>query len=146
MKQFVFTLQSLYDMKLSEEKQKKIELAAVEKELRSKNDELSALKREFKEKNEEYLAVMAAGTDAERIKQFGVFFTRLKESIALTEKQIDALEQEKQQIVAQLVEIRKEIKLLGKLHDEQYAEYLDKRKKMQEALIGDIVSYKVTVS
>lgn len=146
MKQFVFTLQSLYDIKLSEEKQKKIELLTIEKELQAREDELKQLAQQFEIAKCEYCEVMAVGIEAARVKQYGQFFSRLKTSMIVVKEQITAVESRKEQCVNALVELRKEKKLLDAMKEEQYAAFLKQRKKQQEALISDIVSYKTTIS
>lgn len=146
MKRFTFSLQSLYDIKQSEEKQQKLKLFSIQKELAARYNEIKTLMAEFDDTSSDYCNVVARGMEAVRVKQYGQFFTRLKAAMALTQEKISALEAQKKKCIETLVEIRKELKLLEKLREEQYAEYLDKRKKVQEALIGDIVSFKASVS
>lgn len=146
MKRFTFSLQPLYDMKQSEEKQQKLELFTLQKELQARYNEMTALMAEFEGTSAEYCSVVTSGVEAVRVQQYGQFFAKLKAAMTLTKEKISALETQKKKCVEVLVEIRKEIKLLEKLREEQYAEYLDKRKKVQEALIGDLVSFKATVS
>lgn len=146
MKRFTFSLQPLYDMKQSEEKQQKLELVTIQKELAARYNEMKTLTAEFEGTSSDYCSVITTGVQAVRVKQYGQFFARLKAAMTLTQEKISALEAQKKKCIESLVEIRKELKLLEKLREEQYTEYLDKRKKVQEALIGDIVSFKASVS
>lgn len=146
MKQFVFSLQSLYDIKLSEEKQQKIALLTIEKELQARKEELKQLGQQFDIAKCEYCEVVAVGIEAVRVKQYGHFFSRLKAAMVVVKEQITAVELRKEQCVNALVELRKEKKLLDTMREEQYAGFLKERKKQQEALINDIVSFKTTTS
>lgn len=61
MKQFVFTLQALYDMQEGIEKQIKLQLSAIEAELAVHRKELEALNLSFETTKGEYAAAVSRG-------------------------------------------------------------------------------------
>jgi len=46
----------------------------------------------------------------------------------------------------QLVNTRREMKLLDKLRESQYAEYMENAKKQHDKFVDDLVSFSVTTS
>jgi|GEM_PF-462996 len=142
MKQFVFTLQALYDVQEGKEKQVKLQLSSIEAELAVHRRELEALNRTFENTKLEYTAAVQKGVQAVKIRQYGLFFEKLRAMMLLQQTKISQLEEKKSRCLQQLVEIRKEKMLLDKLREEQYAQYLEELKKHQAKLMDDFVSYK----
>ena len=146
MKKFVFTLQSWYDMQLSIEKQQKLELKNIEAELLKRHEELEQLNSDFDKASGEYCLALSKGVTAPYIKDYGQFFDSVKSAMTTVRLEIGRLEREREQRMQKLVHTRKEIKLLDKLRESQYAEYQDSAKKQQNKFVDDLVSYNVTVS
>lgn len=146
MKQFVFTLQSLYDMKKNIEKQQKIQLRMIETQLVEQVIELESLNNDFDKLKREYCQLVLTGVQITTAMQYDKFFERLKAVMSLVQKKIKELEEKKEQCIQGLINTRREKKLLDKLREDKYEEYLGKLKKEQETFIGDFVSYKVTVT
>ncbi len=146
MKKFVFTLQSWYDMQLSIEKQQKLELKNIEAEMMRRHQELEQLNADFEKASGEYCTAVSKGVTAPCIKDYGQFFDSLKASMAAVQAEIVRLEREREQRMQKLVHTRKEIKLLDKLRESQYAEYQENVKKQHNKFVDDLVSYNVTVS
>lgn len=143
MKQFVFSLQALYDVQESKEKQVKLQLSAIEAELNAHRKELEALNLTFENTKVEYTAAVTKGVQAVKIHNYALFFDKLRALMLLQQAKINQLEGEKAKCLQQLVDIRKEKMLLDKLREEQYAQYLEELKKQQAKLMDDFVSYKV---
>ena len=146
MKKFVFTLQAWYDMQLGLEKQHKLELKNIEAELAKKQNELLRLERNFDKANCEYCSAVSKGIGAPRMKDFGQYFDSLKAAMAVVHMDINRLEKEKELCLQKLVNTRRELKLLDKLRESQYAEYMGNVKKQQDKFVDDLVSYSVTTS
>jgi flagellar FliJ protein len=146
MKKFVFTLQSWYDMQLGLEKQHKLELKNIEAELAKKQNEMLRLESDFDKANGEYCSAVSKGVGAPRVKNFGLYFDSLKAAMAGVQMEIARLEREKEQIMQNLIHTRKEIKLLDKLRETQYAEYMDNAKKQHDKFVDDLVSFNVTTT
>jgi|AGTN01.2.fsa_nt_gi flagellar export protein FliJ len=146
MKQFVFTLQSLYDMQENMEKQIKMQMSVIEAEMVQRLNEMEALNTSFNNAQGEYCNAMAGGVSAVRIKNYGRFFERLRALMMLQQGKINQLEIEKEKCLQRLVHVRREKMLLDKVREEQYSEYMSDIKKRQAKMIDDFVSYKTSVS
>lgn len=146
MKKFKFSLQSWYDMQLGLEKQHKLQIGVIESEIMVCRDELAALGRGFDKTKHEFTGEVSRGMAAHRANHYGSFFDSTKDAMAAVMEQIGMLEEEKAHWMQKLVLVRRDLKLLDKLRENQYREYLGEVKKSQDKLIDDIVSYKVTIS
>lgn len=145
MKQFVFALQPLYDMQESNEKKTKLQMAGIEEELLKRKKDLELLDKNFRKASEDYRICVSRGAQASKIKEYGEFFERLKAVIVLVQEKIEYLENEKEKCLQKLVQIRKEKKLLDKLRESKYEEYMEESKKQQDKRIDDLISYKTSV-
>lgn len=145
MKQFVFTLQPLYDMQESIEKQYKMQMSEIEAELRKRLGDLEVLSGNFDRMKNEYCSAMASGVQAVKVKEYGNFFERLKAVMSLVQDKITSLEWEKEKCLAKLVQARREKKLLDKVRENQYSEYMDGLKKEQDKRVDDLISYRASV-
>lgn len=146
MRQFVFTLQQWYDLQVGTEKQYKMQINLLEAQLTACRNELNILTGCFDRTKVEYCGAVSTGMLALRAGDYGRFFECTKFQIAAVQAQIDRIESEKEQWLQKLVRVRREIKLLDKLYEKQYKEYLDEVKKENGKFIDDMISYKVTVS
>lgn len=145
MKKFVFTLQSWYDMQLGLEKQHKLELKNIEAELIKRQKELEQLNADFNKANGEYCSAVSRGVMAPRIKDYGLFFDSVKASMNTVQMEIGRLEHERELRMQKLVHTRKEIKLLDKLRESQYAAHQEVVKKQYDKFVDDLVSFNVTM-
>lgn len=146
MKKFEFTLQSWYDMQLGLEKQHKLELKNIEAEIAKRQQELDKLNREFDRTKRDYCVTVAKGVSADRIQDFGQYFDSNKAAAAVVLTEITRLGREKELRMQKLIHTRREIKLLDKLRENQYKEYLEDAKKQHDKFVDDLVSYNVSVS
>lgn len=146
MKRFIFSLQPWYDMQLGLEKQHKLQIGMIEAKINRLKDDLAALNHGYNKTKTEYSGAVTKGMIAPHVQHYGSFFDSSKAAMAAVMEQISKLEKEKEQWMQKLVRVRREIKLLDKLRETQYSEYLGEIKKEQDKLIDDLVSYKVTVS
>lgn len=146
MKKFVFSLQSWYDMQLGIEKQHKLQIGIIEAKINACRDELAELGRCFDRTKEEFFGEVSQGMIAHRANHYGSFFDTTKATMAAVTDQMGKLEEEKAEWMQKLVLVRRDIKLLDKLRESQYSEYLAEVKKNQNKFVDDFVSYKVTIS
>ncbi len=146
MKKFEFSLQSWYDMQRSLEKQHKMQIGVIEAKIITCKEELIALNCGYDKTKHEFSGEVSLGMVAHRASHFGAYFDGTKALMAAVMEQISRLEEEKEQCMQSLLHVRKEIKLLEKLKESQYSEYLEEVKKHQDKFIDDLVSFKVTVS
>ena len=80
------------------------------------------------------------------MKDYGQYFDSLKAAMAVVHMDINRLEKEKDLCLQKLVNTRRELKLLDKLRESQYAEYMENVKKQQDKCVDDLVSYSVNAS
>jgi len=146
MKQFTFTLQALYDVQDSTEKQIKMQIGVIEADLAQRHKEMDTLSTRFDQAQEEYCNAMVGGVQAMRLRNYGHFFERLRAVMMLQQGKISQLEAEKEQCLQKLVHVRREKMLLEKLREEQHGEYMSAFKKQQAKMMDDFVSYRTTVS
>ena len=146
MKQFVFTLQALYDMQEGLEKQVKMQMGMIETELAQRLREMDTLNASLEKSQNEYCSAMAGGVAAVRIKNYGCFFERLRAVMLLQQGKISQLESEKEKCLQRLIHVRREKMLLDKLREEQYSAYMGEVRKQQAKMMDDFVSYKTTIS
>ena len=146
MKQFVFTLQALYDMQESIERQMKMKMGSLEAEIAQRMGELDTLNANYDKAQYEYCSVMTDGVEAVRIRHYGSFFEKLSAIMLVQQSRINKLEKEKEKCLQKLIHVRREKMLLDKLREEQYSEYLGELKKQQANMIDDFVSYRTSVS
>ncbi len=143
MKKFVFTLQTVYDMALSTEKQQKLQIKRLEDRLRQLNEELSRMKEQYLDVKERCAKEMERGMASEELAQYSLYFESLINRMIEHREQIARAEQEKEIWVQRRIQTRKEIQTYDKLRETQYEEYLHEVKREEEKEIGDLVSFQV---
>jgi flagellar export protein FliJ len=143
MKQFVFTLQSFYDMKLSEEEQQKIRMQMIIERLFAQTEELSRMKKAFNQSKQTFCEKISRGLKSDELAQYNRYFSSLTEGMMVQKERIAKTEKEKEKCLKEQIEIKKEIKTLDKLRESQYEAYQYGLKLEEEKEIGDLVSYKV---
>ncbi len=146
MKRFVFSLQSWYGMQLSLEKQHKLQIGMIEARINAGKDQLAALNGCFDRTKYEFTGEVSQGMVVHRACHYGSYFESAKTSMTALQMHIAQLEEEKEEWMQKLVHVRREIKLLDNLRENQYREYLDEAKKQQDKFIDDLVSYKVSIT
>lgn len=146
MKKFVFSLQALQTMKENSEKMQKTQLKSIEAKLLVHEQEIKKLLEKYENIKLEFNNAAAKGIEAARAMHFGEFFLKLKAAIVQNEKSAAMLEQEKEDCLKKLVNIRKEKMVIEKLRNKEYEEYLCEVKKEQSKVAEDFYSYKVSVS
>lgn len=146
MKRFVFSLQSWYDMQLGLEKQHKLEIGMIQARINASRDQLAALAGRFDMTKGEFNDEVSLGMAVHRAHHYGSYFDSSRTSMAALRQHIEELEDEKEEWMQKLVEVRKEIKLLDNLREHQYGEYMTEVKRQQAKFVDDLVSYKVSIT
>ena len=142
MKKFKFSLQSLYDYKLTVEKLQKAELKKAQEALRilleeeqRLQDAYAATERSLEKALREGVNVGAALTEHD------AYFGFLRDAIKEVREKIVKAEEYKNKCEALLITTMKEIKTYVKLRAEQYQDYLKEVRTEEEKNIGDLVSF-----
>ena len=150
MKKFEFTLQSVYEYKQTVERQRKADLRAAQEALRLLMGQLRALELSFERNAESRRRLLeeengSSGIAAE-LEKHDAFFRFLHGRKTELLAEIAAAEEERDRIMALVIEIMKEVKVYKKLRDEQFARYMDELRKEEAKEIGDIVSFQTVTA
>jgi len=146
MRKFTFTLQSVYDIALEVEKQRKLEMQRIDDKLKRIVRELTDTITARSNAKHDCLREMAKGTDAQKLLQYEQYSERLQATIRVLEENKAKTEREKEKCLQAQIENRREIKTLEKLREKQYEEYTLELRKEEEKEIGDLVAYRTTIS
>lgn len=144
MKKFVFSLNSLYELKKTLKDKIRAEYAAAEAALDKAVKEKELLDRAFAEKNEEYEAKIKKGMVVSDIQSYVNFFEELQEQIRAALQEILRAQKAADEKREELVEVFKEIEVLKKLRHKQYQEYLKEEDKKEKSVLDDIMSFNIT--
>ena len=144
MKKFKFTLQALYNYKLTVEKLQKAELKRAQQALQLLLDEEQRLLRAWVENERSLEEALQKGENVgAALTEHDAYFRYLRDALIEIRKKIIRAEEVVRQCQDRLILTMKEIKTYLKLRDEQY-EAWTKEVQMEEAKeIDDLVSFKV---
>ena len=144
MKKFVFTLQALFDYKITVEKQQKAELKKAQQALRELLDEEQRLLNAYAENERSLERALRENINvAAALSEHDAYFRFLRDALKELRVRIVRAEKIVSECQARLITTMKEIKTYNKLHDEQYQEYLKEVQSEEEKEIGDLVSFNV---
>jgi len=144
MKKFKFTLQPLYNYKLTVEKLQKAELRRAQQALQELLDEEQRLLRAYAD-NERSLeeALRRNENVATALSEHDAYFRFLRDALIEVRKLIVEAEEVVRQCQERLIITMKELKTYLKLRDEQYQRYLKEVQAEEEKEMGDLVSFNV---
>ncbi|MGI6175467.1 MAG: flagellar export protein FliJ [Christensenellales bacterium] len=142
MKKFVFTLQSLYGVTLSTEKQQKLQLKKTEARLVWLEEGLEKMKSEYLEYKVRCAKEMEEGISADELSQYNIYFDCLFNLMVEQKDHILRTEAERDRCRAALVKTRRKVQTLEKVKESQYEAYLQEIKIEQEKDMGDLVAYR----
>lgn len=143
MKKFKFTLQTVYNLALSTDKQQKMALKKIEDEIAMLNNELEEMKTAYLSSKERCQEEMQNGISSEDLAQYSIYFESQINAMITQKEKIIRAEEERERIIQARVKTRKEIKTLEKLRQTQYEEYMAEMQKQDELEVGDVVSFKL---
>lgn len=144
MKKFSFSLQAVFNYKLTVEKTQKAELAKADAVLRELQAQLERLEESFLrncEARERELLEKTA--DAQRLTAYDAYFRRVREERLKLNEKIRNAEAAKLRCQEALILTMKELKTYRKLREKQYQEYLKEVAADEEKTLSDIISYNV---
>jgi flagellar FliJ protein len=144
MKKFVFSLNALYEVKKTQKDRLQTELAAAEAVHRAAVQRKDELERTLEDRKDEFEAKASGGMTVSDLKGYAVYFEEMQDRIKAAGKEVDRALREVNQRRNELVSIFKEIKVLEKLYEKQYADYLKEMEKSETKAVEDIVSFKIT--
>jgi len=144
MKKFKFTLQALYNYKLTVEKLQKVELKKAQQVLQMLLDEEKRILQAWADNERSLEEALRKGENVgAALTEHDAFFRYLRDALIEVRKRIVKAEEIVRQCQDRLILTMKEIKTYLKLRDEQYQAWM-KEVRLEEAKeIDDLVSFKV---
>jgi len=141
MKKFAFTLESLQNTKLMQEREIRKEMAAIENQLKEQQLVLECLEEEMACVIRAWQSQMGKGLNALSLQQFNNSFLQLREQKVKIQNTGARIEQEKSIIQERLISLMTEIKGLDKLREQQLEQYrLDLAREMENEISEFVVS------
>ncbi len=139
MKKFTFTLRKLYDVKQSEEKQKRIELKELNRTMQQYKKQRKESEDLFNGQQDIYRKKCKDGMSMLEVKFFGDYFQFLMKEMKKQDLLIEGCQKSIDDCTACLTKLLNEEKVLDRMYDEQYQEYLAELQKDNDKLIEDFM-------
>ena len=146
MKKFVFSLQSLLNVKLALEKQTKAELSAAQERLNGFVRELNAMLARHARQRIEYLQKLQEGMPSQDLQGYGIGFATARDNQKRQEEKIAVAEAEKKRIQKKLVDVMSERKMLEQLKEKKLEEYKTEIKREEAVVVQDFLSSKIAAA
>lgn len=144
MKKFVFSLSALFDVKKTAKDKLQAEFAAAEAALAAAIRKKEGLEQTLEDKTEEYEQKARKGMTVSDIGGYTIYFEELQGLIKAAAREVDKAQKEANFKRNELIAVFKEIKVLEKLYEKQYREYMAEEVKSETKAVEDILSYNVS--
>ena len=142
MKKFVFSLQALFNYKLTVEKQQKAELRNAQQMLRELQEEELRLLEAYAENERSLEEALRSNINVvAALSEHDAYFRFLRDALKELRERIARAEKVVSECQARLITTMREIKTYNKLRAEQYQEYLKDTQSEEEKEMSDLVSY-----
>lgn len=143
MKKFEFSLQPLFDYKVTIEKQQKAELQKARQSLRELLDEEQRLVKAYAENERSLARALLENVDVtSALIEHDAYFRFLRDALKELRLRIVEAERYVSECQSRLMTTMKEIKTYTKLRAEQYQVYRKEVQTEEDKEMGDIVSFK----
>ena len=143
-KKFKFTLQALYNYKLTVEKLQKAELRRAQQALQELLDEEQRLKNAWLDNERSLEEALRKGENVgDALIEHDAYFRFLRDALIAIRKQIIKAEEVVRQCQERLILTMKEIKTYLKLRDEQHQAWMKEVQAEEAKEMDDLVSFKV---
>ena len=139
MKKFVFTLQKLYDVKQSEEKQKRVELKELGRTLLTYKKQRKANQNIFNKQHGIYDKKCRTGLTMNEVKQYGDYFQYLEREMREQDAAIAKFEADIEICKKGLLRLINEENVLDRMREEQLQEYRKEVQKNDDKMIEDFI-------
>ena len=144
MKKFKFTLQPLYNYKLTVEKLQKAELKRAQQALQELLDEETRLIKAWSDNERSLEEALRKGENVgAALSEHDAYFRFLRDALIEIRKRIVKAEEVVRECQERLIITMKEIKTYLKLRDEQYQLYLKEVQAEEAKEMDDLVSFNV---
>ncbi len=142
MAKFVFKLQPVLNIKKQIEDSLKIQLGKAVQALEAEKELLRELESEKKRCMAEVGAEVSGGVKADKLKNYNAYISFIKQKISRQCEMVKSAQEIVDKYREELTDMMKERKMLEKLREKQYEEYLKEVKKKEQKDIDEIVSYR----
>jgi len=144
MKKFKFTLQSLYNYKLTVEKLQRAELVKAQQALQLLlSEEKRLIQAQIDTKMSLEIALEKGENIVAALTEHDSYFRFLRDSLVDVRKKIVIAEEVVRKCQEKLITTMRELKAYDKLRDEQYEEYKMEVQAEEAKVMDDLVSFKV---
>jgi len=144
MKRFKFTLQALYNYKLTVEKLQKADLRKAQSALQALLDEEQRLLRAWADNERSQEEALRRNVDiAAELSKHDAYFRFLRDALAEIRIKIVKAEEAVRECQERLIITMKELKTYLKLREEQYQDYLKEVQAEDAKVMDDLVSFNV---
>jgi len=144
MKKFKFTLQPLFNYKLTIEKLQKAELRKAQQALRELLDEERRLEQAYADNERSLERALIENVDvATALTEHDAYFRYLRDALKEIRERIVIAEELVRKCQEVLIITMKELKTYKKLRDEQFRVYLKEIQAEEDKEMGDLVSFSV---
>lgn len=143
MKKFAFTLQRLYDVKESEEKQRQAQLRDLERNLDNYKKQKEANRRLYEREHAVYDKKCKTGMSMFEVQRYGDYFQYLEKEMKQQEIVIQSCQKNIDTVRANLLKLINEKNVLDRMRDEEYQEYLREVEKDNDKMIEDFLQARV---
>ena len=144
MKKFKFTLQALYNYKLTVEKLQKVELKKAQQVLQMLQDEEKRIIQAWADNERSLEEALRKGENVgAALTEHDAFFRYLRDALIEVRKRIVKAEEIVRQCQDRLILTMKEIKTYLKLRDEQYQAWMKEVQAEEAKEMDDLVSFSV---
>lgn len=141
MKKFKFSLEPLLNVKKGLEKTQKSQIQRIQQEIDIREREAEAIKWDILQLQESLEHELKGKVSAEDLIRYDRYQLKLNEDLKLKLYEIARLTEEMEEIKRALIETTKEIKMLEKLREKQFSQYLYELERDQEKEISDFVTF-----
>jgi len=144
MRKFKFTLQALFNYKLTVEKMQKADLRKAQQALRELVEEEQRLLLAYAENERSLEAALQRNEDVvAALAEHDAYFRFLRDALKEIRGRIEAAEEVVARCQERLIITMKELKTYAKLRSEQFRQYLKDAQAEEDKEIGDLVSFNV---
>lgn len=106
-------------------------------------DEADAVKSEYNQKKQQLAASLKEGQTGLMLSLYNDYLSLLEDKVKILRSRIQEILVQKEEERKKLIKAANDCKILEKLRENQYQEYLAEDQRQQQLIINDIISYKV---
>ncbi|MGI6707454.1 MAG: flagellar export protein FliJ [Clostridia bacterium] len=140
MKKFVFSLQTLLNLRESVEKEQKNKLQAIQTELHGMRQDLYRLQEQKQQAVTAYLQECEEGITTSRMKEYHAFFETMEKRIEEQKKAIKDTEKKEEQQKQLVIHAMKQRKILENLREKHCRQYLLEEQAKEQKRLDELAA------